>query len=360
LVAHGEGLIELIAAGLHHRVEVSLDRIAQKPRINHTTEPSSVKNGTSVKIHWSGVASLPMDDLQGFYHSSAAPAAYPLTKLIADYAAFNPHASFVLNLPEGEPLHFPASDPKWRKWRADWPTNPHWYTPAQFRGLIAAYIGESDRPARDFLAEFDGLSGTQVRATVLNQAFPSNSIRKLSDLVVNDDLDIATITTLLDTMKRNTKPVKPVRLGVLGRRHLERVLAAHGAANVEYRKVLEFDQQGLPCVVECAFGVKGGDIEPDDQPDDADRDGGDDDEDQAAVEVEDTPSPVNPLLQIRGRTMILGLNWAPVLKTPSATIAQTLAYECRVDQSDPVVFLLHQARPRFAFTDHGKGALADE
>jgi DNA topoisomerase VI subunit B len=38
------GLVEVTARGLHHRIEVSLDRIKQAPTIAHTTEPS-VKKG---------------------------------------------------------------------------------------------------------------------------------------------------------------------------------------------------------------------------------------------------------------------------------------------------------------------------
>jgi DNA topoisomerase VI subunit B len=59
-VANGahSGLVEVSARGLDHRIEVNLDRIKQSPTISHTTAERSVKNGTSVKVHWNGIAKL--------------------------------------------------------------------------------------------------------------------------------------------------------------------------------------------------------------------------------------------------------------------------------------------------------------
>jgi hypothetical protein len=54
---------------------------------------------------------------------------------------------------------------------------------------------------------------------------------------------------------------------------------------------------------------------------------------------------------------IIGLNWSPIFKIPSGAIGEAIS-SCQVNSSDPVVLLVHTARPRFEFTDHGKGALA--
>src|SRR5262249_39416066 len=57
LVADGESaLIEVEARGVLHRVEVTLDRIAQEPRFRHEEAPAAVKTGTSVRVHWPEVA----------------------------------------------------------------------------------------------------------------------------------------------------------------------------------------------------------------------------------------------------------------------------------------------------------------
>ncbi len=332
-VVHGQGLIEVRAGGRYHRIEVSLDRLAQRPLINHTVKAGSVRNGTSVKIHWPQVASYPADDEeQEFYRAETIELA--LTELIADFAAFNPHASFALCVQSRRVAYYPATDPNWRKWREDALTSPHWCTPTTLRVLIAAYIteGEGERHLRDFVGEFSGLSGTQVRAEVLGP-FTKAGVRTLSDLVAKGDvdLDLNKVTSLLDAMKRHSKPVEPARLGVLGHAHLEKVLTACGAGAVKYRRIAEFDEQGLPFVVEAAFGIKGSDREEDQEEDTADR-----------------------------RRLIIGMNWSPVFKIPASSIDDTLGNECLVGHRDSVVYLLHMAHPRFMFTDHGKGALADE
>ena len=54
---------------------------------------------------------------------------------------------------------------------------------------------------------------------------------------------------------------------------------------------------------------------------------------------------------------IIGLNWSPIFKIPSGAIGEAIS-SCQVNSGDPVVLLVHVARPRFEFTDHGKGALA--
>jgi hypothetical protein len=54
---------------------------------------------------------------------------------------------------------------------------------------------------------------------------------------------------------------------------------------------------------------------------------------------------------------IFGLNWSPVFKIPSGEIGEAIS-SCHVESDDPVILLIHAARPRFEFTDHGKGAIA--
>ena len=54
-VVNGTGVVEVTACGLHHEIEVHLNRITQVPTISDETK-SSVKKGTSVKVHWPGIA----------------------------------------------------------------------------------------------------------------------------------------------------------------------------------------------------------------------------------------------------------------------------------------------------------------
>jgi hypothetical protein len=58
-----------------------------------------------------------------------------------------------------------------------------------------------------------------------------------------------------------------------------------------------------------------------------------------------------------GSRRIFGLNWSPIFKTPSGEIGDAIS-NCQVQSDDPVILLIYVARPRFEFTDHGKGAIA--
>ncbi len=58
-VVDGErGLVEVFANGVKYTIDVSLDRIAQEPKIKLSREDCNfVKKGTLVKIHWAEIAS---------------------------------------------------------------------------------------------------------------------------------------------------------------------------------------------------------------------------------------------------------------------------------------------------------------
>lgn len=315
-VANGErGLIEVTGCGWHHRIEVRLDRIAQAPNIFHD-KARLVRKGTCIKVHWTGIASLEAQDRNAEFYQ-AKTIAEAMRNLVADFSALNPHAAFKLTLPNGKVLPFPPSDPGWHKWCTSQPTSAHWYTPADLRALIAAYIERGKHTTlRDFIGEFDGLSGTQYRKRVLAEARLSAS--DLEDLVVRGDVDMAAVERLLVAMQQASRPVKPQRLGVIGKEHLRASLVALGVApeEFEYRKGADIGKDGLPFVVEVAFGVTTG---------------------------------------CRKR-LIVGLNHSPVFKVPSGHLNDVLT-DCHVQRHDPVALLIHQGCPRFMFTDQGKGAI---
>jgi hypothetical protein len=132
------------------------------------------------------------------------------------------------------------------------------------------------------------------------------------------------IAKLLAAMQKQSKPVKPARLGVLGKDHCFVVLKLRGITDGSYKyKKLDGTETNLPFAVEYAFGVK-------------------------AQEM-----------NLARRHLLLGMNHSPVLKVPSGHIGDLLS-NCKVQRHDPVVLLIHQASPIFRFTDHGKGAVADE
>jgi hypothetical protein len=234
---------------------------------------------------------------------------------VARYAAFNPHASFHF-----VELDFAASDPAWKKWRTDQPPSAYWYRVADLRNLVAAYIAaEKDRLLRDFLTDFAGMSGTQVRQKVLSGAGITAGAR-LSELVVDNDIDLDKLDALLHAMQMYSKPIKPERLGVIGPDHLKKALTAVGAKNCKYARSSAFNEEGLPFVIEVASGVN--------------RD------------------------EERSRRLHIGINWSPVFKIPSGIIQDTLN-DARIQSYDPITLVIHLVQPRFNFSDHGKGALTE-
>src|SRR5262249_51182256 len=138
-VANGKhGCVEVESRGIHHTIEVTLDRIAQQPRISPMQKKSLlVKTGTVVKLHWPQIASsLQTDHFLDFYNAEP---------LLLGFACFNPHAFFSLRAPGIDPLRVEPTDTNWQKWRPDRPTCPHWYTEERFRRLVAALISEERR-----------------------------------------------------------------------------------------------------------------------------------------------------------------------------------------------------------------------
>jgi DNA topoisomerase VI subunit B len=246
-------------------------------------------------------------------------------ELIEKYAAFNPHATFSLQMPDLT-LVYPATAPGWSKWRPSDPTSPFWYEIDHLTALIAAYLnreraGAKARTLREFVAEFYGLSASAKQKAVLEiAALPR---RYLHDLVEANAWRAEEPERLLEAMRRHAKRVNPKALGVLGRDHLSHVLCEqHGceAETVSYKKVVA-ETSGLPFVLEVACGVY-----------------------RAEVAGETS-----------GRVMT-GINWSATLTPPFEHLG-TYLNTALVQQGDPVVVVVHLAIPRPTFRDRGKQAL---
>jgi len=311
-VATGKkSVLEIVTRGRCYRITVDLDRIAQKPKITCVTTDAPVKTGTILKIFWPQVASYFSSFYSDLSRSQSLPDA--VETLIEDYAGLNPHVTFTFNK-----IRRAASDSAWTKWRTDAPTSAHWYRPEHLRALIAAHICERDLPLRDFVGSFEGLARNRVRARVLEAAQLKGS--HLSDLVRGKDVNMPSVTRLLEAMQKNSRPVQPKRLGLLGKDHLCQHFQSLGAnAGFKYDRKAFYDDEGLPVVCETAFAIR-------------------------------------PDAGVSSRR-IIGLNWSPIFKIPSGAIGEAIS-SCQVSSSDPVVLLVHAVCPRFEFTDHGKGALA--
>jgi hypothetical protein len=94
----------------------------------------------------------------------------------------------------------------------------------------------------------------------------------------------------------------------------------------DYRKIADYDDQGIPFVIECAFGWLG-------------------------EKGEDR------------RRLITGVNWSPAIRNPFRTLGSfrmsldTILSRQRVDADEPVIFLLHAAYPRVEYLDRGKSSV---
>ena len=315
------GQIDITTGGMIYHVEVALDRIAQQPALSLTTSPDGlVKNGTAFTMHWSKIASCLDPAPHPFLISPPT-----LRSLLIGYSLFNPHVTLWLS-EAGAQVVAAATDPTWRKWLPSAPTSPHWYSPEALRSLIAAYLAEErrgarPRTAREFIAEFAGLAGTAKQKTVAEAAGLTGAY--LHDMIMGSDVDLARVHALLSVMQAEAKVIQPQALGVLGEAHLrQRLVTSYYVAeeSINYRKAAGLTA-GLPWVLEVAYGVLCADM------------------------------------QDCGRTIRVGLNWAPALRSPLPQLDRLLG-EQRVDPGDPVVLMVHLACPRLAFTDRGKSRLA--
>ena len=312
-VATGSGRVEVETGGRRHIIEVSLDEIAQRPQVSHTVEDAAlVRNGTRVWVAWPDSGCSEDDDEDPVsYNTPPDP-----QELVESYAALNPHATFRFST-----LTYQATDRDSYKWRASDPTSPHWYTPQTLRSLIAGFLlrereGGRARTVREFVSEFRGLSSTAKQKQVTEGV----SRVHLRDLAEDGALDTGMVEELLQRMQALSRPVKPQALGVIGEEHLKSWMVTHAnvsGESVKYARKLGVED-GLPFVIELAFGVRRGDED--------------------------------------GRRVIYGLNWAPALGTPVPELS-ALMQQMRMDPHDPITVVLHMAKPRFDFVDHGKTRL---
>src|SRR5262249_7204341 len=150
---------------------------------------------------------------------------------------FNPHATIKLDW-FGTKDHWRATNQKLEKWKPCRPTSSHWYELQHLERLLGAYIThdrkrQSDRLVSDFLAEFDGLTGSANRTKVL-EACDLKRVH-LSELVVNGQFDHDRVSSLLLAMQNKTRPVKPKCLGLIGEEHFRTRLVEMGVKPESFR-----------------------------------------------------------------------------------------------------------------------------
>jgi DNA topoisomerase VI subunit B len=331
----------IVAAGSQrHTLTVGMHAISQRPVI-HDDVADMPTQGTLIRLEWQPRQShddhilWPFDNI---LPTDNANVARSFKRLVEGFSLFNPHATIRLDW-FGEQMTWQATDPAWPKWKPDQPTSAHWYEVQHLERLIGAYIAHDqsrgrDRLVSEFLAEFDGLTRSGKRTKVLTDTGLKRA--RLSDLVVDDR--ILGAGKLLEAMRRHTRPVQSLRLGVIGEDHLKVRLLGMGILPESFRykrKIEKSTKQGestrdkpcfLPWVLESAFGY----LRPNAPPQ---------------------------------RQIYTGANWSAAIKNPFRAFGatgeglETLLARQRATSDEPVVFVLHLACPRVAYTDRGKSAL---
>jgi hypothetical protein len=217
----------------------------------------------------------------------------------------------------------PAVDPSWSKWPPSAPTSPHWYRLAELERLAGAFLSHDRerrtiRVLRDFLAQFDGLSGTVKRKGVLEALDLQRASMDRLLLRDRDEFDHDLVHRLLRAMQAATRLIRPKALGPLGRDNIAASFRRWGGDPATYRyKMITGDDYGVPWVVEAAMAC---------------------------------------LPSGRPRKLLCGVNWSPGLNDPFRLGFQLGKNFC--GPGEPVVILAHLVCPRPEFVDRGKRTLA--
>lgn len=316
------GRVDITAHGRRHEITFAIDSIRQQPVISHAANSATnVRTGTTVKVYWPDSASSILTDAKAGF-----------LQLADDFTVLNPHLTLSVDW-FGQKQRTKATAPEWKKWVPSKRSPAHWYDLEAFERLVSAYIGHDqdrgdDRSVREFVSAFDGLAGTAKQKTVLETT--SLSRTPLSALADGGTLRHDLTKKLLETMQANSKPIKPAALGIIGRDHVAQRFAEFGCEveSFQYKRVTEVDNDGLPVVVETAFGWRGEDSEA-------------------------------------GRRIVTGVNWSPGIVNPFRKFGTAygdglaaLLERQRAGAYEPIVFLLHVVCPRVRYTDRGKSAVA--
>jgi len=219
-----------------------------------------------------------------------------------------------------------ATAPAWAKWRPSDPTSPHWYEAQHFERLTGAHLAHGKyATVRELVADFRGLSSTAKQKKVLGATGLHRA--SLSALINGDgkSLDGTLVKKLLAAMQAESKPVKPIALGPIGKDHIAAKFTSLGCEmqSFDYRKVTGVER-GLPWIVETAFAW--------------------------------CPKATR-------RRIITGVNWSPGIINPFRELGtfgrslDSILEQQRAGDDEPVVLLLHLACPRVQFSDRGKSSV---
>ena len=262
--------------------------------------------------------------------------AEPRFKQLAEsYVWFNPHLTLRGIWNGVEFVNVSATNSNWEKWRPRNPTSPHWYDETRLQRYLAAHVARDrdlgrHRTVREFISEFRGLSGTAIQRKILAEVGCSHM--SLAQFFGRDQVNRAGIVKLLTAMQRHSKLVAPKHLGVIGAEHFkQRFLAAGGNADTfKYQRRMGMTDEGIPYVVEFAFGLH-----------------------QHGLTQEARVS----------RKFVTGANWSVGINNPFRSFGRTgegleaTLAKVRANASQPVICALHLASAYIQYADRGKSSI---
>jgi DNA topoisomerase VI subunit B len=327
--AVGETLFE--TRGIAHRIQFGVDHVNNEPKITHTTSSSTVTVGTRVTVNW------PRIELWEGGTTLLDYAKTHFIELAEAYVWVNPHLSLRGTWCGKALLSVKASNPTWRKWGPRDPTSPHWYDEARLQRYLAAHVAHDrdrkrDRPVREFIAEFRGLTGTAKQRQVLAEVGCSHM--SLSRFFGRDRVNSEGIAKLLAAMKKHSNPVAPKHLGIIGEDHLRTRFEAAGGnpKTFKYTKRHGVTDEGIPYLVEGAFGLH-----------------------QSALDQKGRPAD--------RRKIICGANWSVGINNPFREFGstgeglETTLSNVRANSQQPVICVMHLASAYIQYADRGKSSI---
>jgi DNA topoisomerase VI subunit B len=339
--------VAIESQGVEHRIAFATDPIRQTPRPVIERRASLVKTGTRLTVLWPNSASSILDEAKRDF-----------LQLAETFTWLNPHLSLTLTWNGDIVFEAEPTLPDWARWRPSAPTSAHWYNAETLQRLIGAEVafaedhGLSQRPVRDFIADFRGLSATAKTKAICDSL--SLSRRSLADVAVDPPL----VARLLHSMKEGSRAPKPKDLGMIGRDHLLQRFIAAGAQEDSFDyQMSAFEDDGLPYVVEIAFAYAPSLAERAEQ-EAEDLMTGDIDTYFAAEHERREKK------RDRVRRMVTGLNFsANVGANPFRELRDRQGLDGLLSAQfagpdEPVIVFLHVTTPRLQFLDKGKSSVA--
>lgn len=235
--------IEIHSNGVAQDIEISLDRIAQKPVINLSSSKFHfVQNGTFIKIY--NLLEASFQDKKDF---KKTPLSTKWLDLVKTFSACNCHASFTLKL--FDKTHtFPRSEGQ-QKWTIKDPLVSHWYNLDNFIKLLTGFLSfNKDMSVNAFISKFHGLK-TSAKQKEICKIAGIISRDNIIQFVEDNNIDKDKIARLLTVMQNYARIIKPIKLGMLSIGHLKACLSD----KITHKSSKGYTSNGLPYTLDICF-----------------------------------------------------------------------------------------------------------